>query len=77
MPLNIRLPFLITWQSGIEFDKVLSLTCGDVETGVLQEELPLRLLFSGRKRMKRPYYTYVGRDTIEALRAWRVDGSSR
>ena len=34
LPPHVRLPFLITWQSGIEFDKVLSLRWGDVQPGL-------------------------------------------
>src|SRR5208283_695008 len=66
-----QLLLLLGWQGGLEIDKVLSLRCGDVEEGLRTGERPLKLSFSGRKKMHRSYYTFIGRDGIEALRAWK------
>jgi integrase len=57
------------WQSGCEVGKILSLKWGD-----LQEVEPGRrsaLEFVGRKRHRRAYFTFLGRDSTEALRLWR------
>jgi len=44
MPLNLRLPLLIMWQSGVEINRALSLRWRSVE-GIERGECPLRLEF--------------------------------
>lgn len=66
LPLNQRLPLLFTWQSSAEINRVLSLTW-EVFTG----SYPLKLQFYGRKNHKKPYHTYLGRDSISGLKVWR------
>jgi len=70
LPLKIRVPLLCMWQSGVEVNRILSLTWRDVE-GLDKGEYPLKLAFYGRKRHKRAYFTFLGRDSIEHLRLWR------
>ena len=69
MPLNLRLPLLIMWQSGVEINRALSLRWRNVE-GIERGDCPLRLEFLGRKLHRRPYHTYVGRESVEHLRGW-------
>ncbi|MDG7021305.1 MAG: tyrosine-type recombinase/integrase [Nitrososphaerota archaeon] len=70
LPPHIRLPFLLQLQGGLEIDKVLSLRWGDVLPGLQGGERPLKVTFSGRKRMIRPYFTFLGRDACELLNAY-------
>ncbi len=71
LPLNVRLPYLLEWQSGMEIGKVLRLRWKNLE-GLERGESLLKVSFGGRKTQKRPYYTYLGRDSVEALRYWRA-----
>lgn len=68
MPLTVRTPLLLVWQSGMEINRVLSLRWGQVQA----EEIPLRLDFVGRKKHKKPYGTFLGRDSVQHLRLWRT-----
>lgn len=70
LPLAQRTPLLIMWQGGIEINRVLFLTWGEIK-GIAQGEYPLKLKFFGRKRHRRPYHTYIGKDSIDGLKAWR------
>lgn len=70
LPLAQRIPLLLMWQGGIEINRALTLTWGDVveiDRGVY----PLKLQFYGRKRHRRQYFTFLGRDSIDGLKAWR------
>jgi integrase len=80
LPIQVRLPYLLAWQGGLEVDKIMSLKWSDVEEGLERGERPLKLTFSGRKRMVRPYFTFVGSDSIDLLLQWRAkleDGMKR
>lgn len=66
LPLNQRLPLLFVWQAGIEINRVLGLTWS-----AMADAYPLRLQFYGRKRHKKPYHTYAGRDILEGSKLWR------
>jgi len=70
LPLNIRAPLLCVWQSGIEIGRVLSLRWKDVE-GIESGECPLKVECHGRKKHRRPYYTYFGRNAIEHIKLLR------
>ncbi len=70
MPLPQRAPLLVIWQTSMEINRVLSLKWGDV-AGIDQGEYPVRVKLFGRKRHKRSYHTYIGRDSIEHLKMWR------
>jgi len=71
LPLRIRAPFLLQWQSGTEIDKILSLRWEDLKK--LDEEYPLKLAFNGRKSQRRSYFSFLGRDSIDTLKALRGD----
>lgn len=67
LPLHHRTPLIMVWQGGIEPVSVLALRWGAIDlSGSL-----LRLDFVGRKRQKRPYFTFVGKDCINLLKIWR------
>jgi hypothetical protein len=66
MPLHLRARFLAEWQSGIEVNRLLSLKWADL--GELASS-PLKVSFTGRKKHRKEYFTYMGRDTISALRS--------
>jgi integrase len=71
LPPQLRTPLLCEWQSACEINRVLTLRWGDVDEGLARGECPLKLQFFGRKGHRRPYHTYLGRDSVEALRLWR------
>ena len=70
LPLGYRAPLLCEWQSGMEINRVLGLRWKDVH-GYDTAGGFLKLSFNGRKKHRKRYGTYVGRDTIEHLRLWR------
>lgn len=70
LPLAQRIPLLLMWQGGVEINRVLSLTWSDI-AGIDNGEYPLKLQFYGRKRHRRQYFTFLGRDSIDGLKAWR------
>ena len=63
LPLNVKLPLLIEWQSGMEINRVRDLKWKDVE-GIWKGESPLRLELFGRKKHRRPYHTFIEMDSI-------------
>jgi integrase len=69
LPLAQRTPLLITWQSGVEINRVLGLTWDDVKG--IDSGSPVKLQFYGRKKHRKPYFTYIGRDSVTNLKAWR------
>ncbi len=70
LPLAIRTPLLCVWQSSCEINRVLALRWKDLE-GLKRGEYPLQLSFYGRKRHRKQYYTFLGRDAIHHLKLWR------
>lgn len=73
LPVNIRAPLVCVWQSGIEIGRILSLRWKDLE-GLDAGEYPLKLTLYGRKRHRRAYSTFLGRDAITHLKAIRTNG---
>lgn len=69
LPLQQRTPLLCMWQSGCEVGRMLSMKWGDFQG--LETGKRVKLEFVGRKRHRRPYFTFLGRDSVEALRLWR------
>ena len=55
----------------MEISRVLGLTWGKVSEKLEQAEVPMLLQFGGRKSHRRPYATYLGRESVEHLRMWR------
>jgi integrase len=70
LPLQQRTPLFCMWQSGCEVGRVLSLRWGDLQR--LESSKKVKLEFVGRKRHRRAYFTFLGRDSVEALRLWRA-----
>jgi len=52
---------VVSWQSGIEINRVLSMK---LPTGPPPQKVDL----FGRKRHRRPYWTYIGADSVEHLK---------
>ncbi len=71
LPLGVRTPLLLEWQSGMEIGRVLGLVWGKVSEGLESKECPMKLQFGGRKNHRRPYSTFLGVDSVEHLRMWR------
>ena len=67
-PYSIRAPLLVEWQSSIEINRVLSLTWDDLK-GFDTGERPVKIELYGRKKHRRGYLTFVGRDSIDHLKA--------
>ncbi|MDG6909310.1 MAG: tyrosine-type recombinase/integrase [Nitrososphaerota archaeon] len=68
MPLAQRLPLLCVWRSSMEINRVLSLAWQDVDLTAA----PSMVEIFGRKGHRRPYSTFLGRDSVEGLKAWRT-----
>jgi integrase len=68
LPINQRTPLVLMWQSGIEIGTILGLTWGRVNL----ESERMKLDFAGRKRHRRPYFTFGGRDSVLHLKIWRA-----
>lgn len=64
MDIRCRAPLVVAWQSGIEIGRVLLLE-GKIPTST---GTPVKIDFVGRKTHRLPYHTYVGMDSIEAIR---------
>ncbi|MDG6916743.1 MAG: site-specific integrase [Nitrososphaerota archaeon] len=69
LPLQQRTPLLCMWQSGCEVGRMLSMKWRDLHG--LETGKRIKLEFVGRKRHRRAYFTFLGRDSVEALRLWR------
>jgi integrase len=70
LPFTTRLPALVEWQSGMEINRVLGLRWKNFE-GAWKGEEPLRIELFGRKMHRRPYHSFVGRDSIELVKVWK------
>lgn len=68
LPLNIRAPLLVEWQSSIEINRVLSLSWTDLK-GFDEGEHPVKIELYGRKKHRRGYLTFIGKDSIDHLKA--------
>jgi integrase len=71
LPLNIRVPLLLEWQSGVEIDRVLALRWRDVFVGLEGNSSPIKLTFYGRKKHRKEYSPLLGQDSVKHLRQWR------
>ena len=71
LPLNIKVPLLLEWQSSVEIDRVLGLRWKDVLPGVKTATSPLELIFYGRKKHRKRYSPLLGQDSLKHLRLWR------
>jgi hypothetical protein len=55
----------------MEIGRALGLTWMRVSEKLEKGECPMLLQFGGRKSHRRPYATYLGRDSVEHLKMWR------
>ena len=60
MPIRSRAPLIIAWQSGIEINRVLSMSFP-------KGAAPKKVDLFGRKGHRRAYWSYIGADSIEHL----------
>jgi len=67
LPINLRTPLLVEWQSGIEINRVLSLTWKEIP-GLEKGDCPVRIDLFGRKGHRRTYATFIGRDSINHIK---------
>jgi len=67
-----RAIILTMFQSGIDVSTLCSLKYGDVAEGLAKNEHPLRLNLY-RPKTGTEYYTFIGRDAVEAIRAYLND----
>ena len=72
LPVQVRTPLLMEWQSGVEVNRILSLRWEMVLEGLTRGDCPLKLEFFGRKRHRRGYHTYLGRDSVKHLGIWKA-----
>jgi len=59
LPVSSRTPLLCVWQSAIEINRVLAFKWGDVTGSV-----PLKVELLGRKIHRKPYASFLGRDSL-------------
>ncbi|MGA2665113.1 MAG: site-specific integrase [Nitrososphaerales archaeon] len=69
LPIQTRTPLLCMWQSSCEINRILGLRWKDLD-GFATGAYPVRLQFYGRKRHRKAYHTYLGRDSVQALKLW-------
>jgi integrase len=72
LPVHLRAPLLCVWQGGIEINRVLSMKWNEVQEGLERGDYPLQVNLYGRKRHRRTYNTFLGRDAIEHLKLEKV-----
>ena len=71
-----RAIILALFQSGMDVSTLCSLIYRDVTEGLKKEELPLKLELY-RKKSGTEYYTFLGKDAVEAIKAYLADMRSR
>lgn len=71
-----RAIILTLFQSGMDVSTLCSLKYGDVAEGLAKEEHPLKLELH-RPKTGTEYYTFLGMDAIEALKAYIADMKAR
>lgn len=64
MPMRIRTPLVVAWQSGIEINRVLEMDW----SFVVGKAGPLKVELTGRKGHRKGYFTFIGNDSLEHLR---------
>jgi integrase len=62
LPLRTRTPLLLSWQSGIEINRVLS------NRFPIDQAPPVKIDLYGRKSHRRTYSTFIGGDSVGHLR---------
>lgn len=71
--LRDRAVVLTLWQSGLRNSTLRNLTVGHVKEGLLKGEIPIKIDVTpdiDKKNLREPYYTFVDRDAVEAIRKY-------
>jgi integrase/recombinase XerD len=71
-----RALILINFQGGLDVSTLCSLRYGDIAEGLAKNEYPLKLDLH-RQKTGTDFYTFLGRDAIEALKAYLADMKQR
>jgi site-specific recombinase XerD len=71
-----RAIILTLFQSGMDVSTLCSLQYRDVAEGLKSEELPLKLELY-RQKSGTEYYTFLGKDAVEAVKAYLADMKNR
>ena len=71
-----RAIILMLFQAGLDVSTLCSLTYGDVVEGLSKNETPLKLE-PQRVKTGVEFYTFLGKDAVEALKAYIKDAESR
>jgi len=71
-----RAMILVNFQGGLDAATLCSIKYGDVSEGLAKGEYPLKLELH-RVKTGTDFYTFLGRDAIEALKAYIADMKSR
>lgn len=71
-----RAIILTMFQSGLDVSTLCSLKYGDVRKGLEKNEHPLKLV-AFREKAGVEYYTFLGRDAINAIQAYLSDAKAR
>jgi len=69
MPARDRTPLIVEWQSGIEINRILGMS---FPLGPAPQKVEL----FGRKGHRRPYWTYIGADSLDHLKLIQGRGSA-
>jgi integrase len=67
MPTRFRTPLVVAWQSGIEINRILQMDW----SFALDREPPVKVELQGRKRHRKAYATFIGKESVEHLRLLR------
>lgn len=71
-----RAIILTMFQGGMDVSTLCSLKYGDVNEGLAKSETPMKLDLY-RPKTGTDYYTFLGKDAVEALKAYIADAKSR
>lgn len=71
-----RAIILTMFQSGMDVSTLCNLKYGDVSAGLAKSETPLKLDLY-RPKTGTEYYTFLGKDAVEALKAYIADAKDR
>jgi len=71
-----RALILVNFQGGLDASTLCSIKYGDVSLGLIKGEYPLKLELH-RVKTGTEFYTFLGRDAIEALKAYITDMKAR
>ena len=70
MPMRMRTPLVVVWQSGIEINRVLEMDWSFARG----KEGPVKVELMGRKNHRKGYSTFIGTDSLKHLQLLGVRG---